>query len=75
MATATVAIYARVSTYQQEDGPLLDSQIAGCEQIEGPSGGFAEDQLVWYIPGYVGEKERAQKADRKSRKKGGSRFR
>ena len=28
MATATVAIYARVSTYQQEDGPLLDSQVA-----------------------------------------------
>ena len=63
MATATVAIYARVSTYQQEDAPLLDSQIAGCEQIEGPSGGFAEDQLVRNIPGYIGEKERVQIPD------------
>ena len=63
MATATVAIYARVSTHQQEDGPLLDSQIAGCEQIEGPSGYFAEDQLARYIPGYIGEKERVQIPD------------
>ena len=63
MATATVAIYARVSTHQQEDGPLLDSQIAGCEQIEGPSGDFAEDQLVRNIPGYIGEKERVQIPD------------
>ena len=62
MATATVAIYARVSTHQQ-DGPLLDSQIAGCEQIEGPSGDFAEDQLVRNIPGYIGEKERVQIPD------------
>ena len=45
MATATVAIYARVSTYQQEDGSVAGS-LAGCEQIEGPSGGFAEDRAV-----------------------------
>ena len=63
MATATVAIYARVSTYQQEDGPLLDSQTAGCEQIEEPSGDFAEEQSVRNIPGYIGEKERVQIPD------------
>ena len=141
---SNAAIYARVSTAQQEDGTSLETQVAACRRlavqqgsqtpedlvfresgsgvdtdrrlltelrdlarrgkvqsiyvyspdrlsrnpldlmilteefsqagiplvfVQGPSGDAAEDKLIRYILGYVGEKERAQIAERTTRGK------
>ena len=43
-----------------EEREAADVQL---QFVEGPSGDFAEDQLVRNIPGYIGEKERVQIPD------------